>query len=447
MWDVPPLRAAPGTDLASFFPGAETALELAACASGVGDAALFRALAPLSLLPASFRVVVFGGSYPKGCDCDSPLFPLPALRANHCSANCSWPGRLTDLLRAAFPKTEFTHVDLAVPASGITTSVANLQDLLAAAGDARSPGILLVDHTANDVVLNTPARLLLAAYEALLVGVRAQAPLLSPVLVAACPARCAAANTVVAAVAAAHRVPLVSYDRFVGSALSLARSDAPLSQDTYFKFPEGTPHPNWRVHVLVARLVGRCMAAAWELACGGGGGGSSGGPAIADPDEIAATATCSEAPWGSFNALRAAGLLPGASGAPAVSRGSWVLEEDRPGKPGWISHSGDAEARFHARFAAGRIVVTYLRSYEGQAKVSVSVMGVADSDAAPVVLDGRWEAGSAPDVSRVSQLDVAHIDVFKTWPAAPRGVDVEVLFRVIPVGDVHKVKLVNVQVC
>ena len=325
-----------------------------------------------------------------------------------------------------------------MPASGITTTVATLQDLLAAAG--ATPGVLLVDHTANDVVLNTPARELLAAYEFLIQNVRAQAPHLSLVFVAGCPAWCASANTVVAAAAAAHGVALISYSAFVSGALALARVEpgtAPLSQDTYFKFPEGTPHPSWRVHALVARLAGRCMARAWELACGGDDTGG-----VADKDEIAAMATCSGAPWGNYNALRA--TSGGVSGTPVVAAGSWVLEEDRAGKPGWISHSPDAELRFHGRFDTGRVVIAYLRSFEGLARASVSVLGV---EAPPVILDGLWERGSAADVAAVSQLDVVHVNVSHAWPSAPTGVDVDVVFRVIPANGVSKFKIVVVQVC
>ena len=429
-------------NLSSYFPGAHTDLELSACANG--DAALLRALAPLLSVPPSptFNIVVFGGSYPKGCDCDSPLFPLPELWKNHCSKDCSWAGRLTDYLRAVFPRTTFTHTDLTVPASGITTTVATLQDLLVAAGGDR--GLLLVDHTANDVVLNTPQRELVAAYEYLIQSIEAQAPHLRLVLVAACPAWCAAANTVVSAAAAAHGVAHISYNAFVSAALALARveSASQLSQDTYFKFPEGTPHPTWRVHILVARLVGRCMARSWGLACGGGRGDAGAGVGIAEQDELAAMATCSNAPWGNYNALRA--TTGGVSGTPLVSSGLWVLEEDRAGKPGWIAHSPGAELRFHGRFVAGRIVIAYLRSFEGLAKVSVSVLGI---DSPPVILDGLWERGSAADVAAVSQLDVLHINVSHVWPLAPKGVDVDVVFRVIPVNDVSKFKVVVVQVC
>jgi len=438
-------------DLGARFPGARTALTRVACAGGgaAGALRLARAAARWRGAP-EITVAALGGSYPHGCDCDSPLWPLPALWRNYCNANCSWPGRVADWLRAALPGARVAHADLAVPASGVAASVANLPALLAAAGTA--PGLLLVDHSANDAVLNSAPADLLAAYEALVAGARARAPHLELVFVLGCTDFCARANEVVAAVASAHGVPLVSHAAFAAAALALARPQdgaPPPTPATYFSFPEGTPHPTWEVHALVGELVAGCVADAVEASCSGGV--DSGGDqrdvddaALAGADAVALTAGCASAPWLDANAARAAGAAAGTSAVP--DEANFALAEDRPGKWGWISTSSDSRASFHARFSdvGGRVIVTYLRSYEGLARAAIFI----GTGGAAVELDGRWPRGSTADVARVSQLDVASIDA-AAWPhEQQRGVDFNLTFTVIPgaAGEV-KFRIAAVQVC
>ena len=92
----------------------------------------------------------------------------------------------------------------------------------------------------------------------------------------------------------------------------------------------------------------------------------------------------------------------------------WRCYEDVPMKPGWISltepNAGaeDQELEFSMLLSRrGHVVVTYLRSYAGMGKASVSLKGFPELG---VELDGAW-------ASQTSQSDLKVIPVAGLLPA------------------------------
>jgi hypothetical protein len=76
----------------------------------------------------------------------------------------------------------------------------------------------------------------------------------------------------------------------------------------------------------------------------------------------------------------------------------WTLEEDTPGKPGWLSFIADQEISFDLHFQHGDLIVGFLRSYNnlGKAHLWVSATGTghlgpgAATVASPLTLNGLW---------------------------------------------------------
>ena len=66
--------------------------------------------------------------------------------------------------------------------------------------------------------------------------------------------------------------------------------------------------------------------------------------------------------------------------------GNWSLEEDRPGKPGWIAKWAGATHRFRLTFGAKPALgISYLRSYESVGNAVISLNGARDA------LVGTWD--------------------------------------------------------
>lgn len=93
------------------------------------------------------------------------------------------------------------------------------------------------------------------------------------------------------------------------------------------------------------------------------------------PPRLANTFRVCDAALSTYDAKRA-GAANLTSEGPRVLRGKWVLAEDRPGKPGWISTTPGSIASFHVRFGPSpRLVVVYTRSYQTFGDVLLSVPG------------------------------------------------------------------------
>jgi hypothetical protein len=96
---------------------------------------------------------------------------------------------------------------------------------------------------------------------------------------------------------------------------------------------------------------------------------------------------------------------------PILNRG-WYLQEDVPGKPGWITYgSGERrgsgkreELSFSLRFQTGGLTVGFLRSYKnlGRAQLWIEGGDGGPTRRSPAILQGLWE-------ERTSQLAKIHL--------------------------------------
>jgi len=209
---------------------------------------------------------------------------------------------------------------------------------------------------------------------------------------------------------------------------------APLCGDAFWS---RSLHPPWFVHQLLADLLSLSLADEHRRGCGqqaqaasqgastgGGGGGFSsggssgfgagaggGGAVLArvralqplfgmdgsgggSAESGRGAASCS-APLSVMSTLRTAAaaqlrpLAPSSLLPPAVTVGEattgwpkgWSLEEDVPGKPGWIAHAAGAEVSFDLNFERGDLIVGFLRSYMGLGKALVWVTAGEDRGA------------------------------------------------------------------
>ena len=80
----------------------------------------------------------------------------------------------------------------------------------------------------------------------------------------------------------------------------------------------------------------------------------------------------------------------------------WRCYADRPDKPtGFIATDASATAEFSVRMTRqGRLVLSYLRSYEGMGRVRLALSGQYDSENA-TMLDGRWDSPTSQTHSTV----------------------------------------------
>ena len=197
-------------------------------------------------------------------------------------------------------------------------------------------------------------------------------------------------------------------------------------------------HPGSDTHEMVAHLLAyyivRQAAIAAELACTGrdhstgndadadhGEGLSAVRPKQAEPQQLArrwarlgvaaeaAAVTADIEPWlprwqldrlqGCAKPLTSVDWTTptccGEGACPGLVRraGGWRCYADRIDKPtGFIATDAGATAEFSVRMSRlGRVVLSYLRSYEGMGRVRLALNGQYDSENA-TTLDGRWES-------------------------------------------------------
>lgn len=80
--------------------------------------------------------------------------------------------------------------------------------------------------------------------------------------------------------------------------------------------------------------------------------------------------------------------------------GNWSLEEDRPGKPGWIAKWAGATHRFRLTFGAKPALgISYLRSYESVGNAVISLNGARDA------LVGTWDQPISTTQTAWFQMD------------------------------------------
>ena len=151
------------------------------------------------------------------------------------------------------------------------------------------------------------------------------------------------------------------------------------------------------------------------------------------PPTLANTFRVCDAALSTYDAKRASAANLTSAKGPRVLRGKWVLAEDRPGKPGWISTTPGSIASFHVRFGPSpRLVVVYTRSYQSFGDVLLSVpgykrIGVKGS------LKGKEEMEvlhGCCNADKVTQSELQVINVAQFFKVPPNiSADVSLVFR------------------
>ena len=229
------------------------------------------------------------------------------------------------------------------------------------------------------------------------------------------------AGDVQARVCRYYGVPMVSYR---AAAYDAYRQNHLL----YHSVRATSPHPNWWVHVLIARLVEAALVrAAPPLHDGGDGSGDGGAGATACDDARLGNAEMQPMLYGMEEEASVAGECDGnytsqfdafePDAVVGVSRSAcaepcrWALTEDRPGRPGWIvsldaplgTTSSDGGATNAITFAirvgsTGVVRIGYLRSYSNEWGVVRATLTPTDEGAAgdaaipPIEMNSRNEA-------------------------------------------------------
>ena len=440
----------------------------------VGDVGALRASLSKAIAGKSLHVVVIGGSVTAGAQCVDPA-------TRHESIACGWPARFKNWLDAAFPKGS-PHVveNLSERASSSIVATELLsphRQRLAATVD-----IIIIDYAVNDA--SNPLRIQRHLYQAVVDSEeRTRSAMLNYSWPAAGPApMCSAlsgdyrnrllvgterlvrwcislpsrpavmffetfnpsvawqrqAQEVHLTVASYYQLPVISYRdavwhlwRNLGSAhrSSPPRAEAAALCEEIGLAPAcagalwgSSLHPPWHVHQLLADLLALSVAYEFRLMCSSKSSSplnnrrSEKRPTVVAP-LYHSNSRCSS-PLTIMSTLRTTAFLP--TILPA-SRNGWSLEEDVPGKPGWIARSDGAEISFDMHFQHGDLTIGFLRSYNG---LSSAAMWVSDSASrvsgeavgklsvagealqnAPLRLNGLWnEAKSELSEARLSGL-------------------------------------------
>ena len=368
----------------------------------------------------SLTITVVGGSETAGMLCSD---------GQNTGKACSWPARFGGWLAGAYPD---RAIDVDNQAIGGTTTSAAIP--LLHAWIKQKPSMLMVDFVVNDAFdPQEGTHTLLSAQESFVRGVqRSGIPM---VYVITCALEiCTEAISVVQHVAAVYGIPVVSYYDVSKSASELAGAD--LSYTYWDVGPEGSErqpfHPSWKTHQLIADTVAYCWASAEQGCSHRYPPRISRAPADEEP--------CTD-PVSYFSAA------DGKTHA-GVASYNWFVAEDRKDKIGWVSEEGESWISFPLRFVATpRLMITYLRSYEGIGKAR---MHFADMPNNTVTLDGIVLGG--PNVSQYF-LHVFPVQRHGFFIGADRSTDI--LGFGIEAGSEHvlrfdgvgKFKLITVSTC
>jgi hypothetical protein len=97
-----------------------------------------------------------------------------------------------------------------------------------------------------------------------------------------------------------------------------------------------------------------------------------------------------------------------------VTRGSWSLDEDRKGKPGWISTGPNGSTiEFTVRFGkTPRLTFMYVQGYEGFGRVAIGFapVGSRDSNGKTKIIDALRTDGFNVTQAATINLDVGHMN-------------------------------------
>jgi hypothetical protein len=422
-----------------------------------------------------YKILVFGGSEAAGVYCENKLVSWK---------ECAWSARAVSWMRAAFPCADITLYNYATGGTTISAGMASLHVWLHTPPDT---DLLFVDFIVNDafydqVTMHRPIGVVptsvSAAYEQFILQTRASRPDLEIVFVNTCALpRCVGLVREIANLAAHYGIPVISYADVVGEASITAEVCLKDISPQWWGPPDQT-HPRWQVHQLMAETVQDCFVQRWGSYCSAGT--RSRVPVSLTPmlrpattlnaaSDLQKVSTCDN-PTTFYSALELIERAKRGEALEGIESHNWPLTEDRANKPGFIAESSDAEIKFAVRFGdVPRLIMTYLRSYEGLGNVQMSFMGIpfppelggAARGDRSIVLEGLYASGSPELAAHVSQsfllsLQVQH-EAFQIGVGIG-GLDGVVGFGINPGashtlrfkatgGDLHKFKLLTVTAC
>jgi hypothetical protein len=419
-----------------------------------------------------YKVLVLGGSETAGVDCVNDLVSRK---------DCAWSARAVSWMRAAFPCAEISLHNYATGGTTLTSGMASLHVWLQNPPDS---DLLLVDFIVNDAFSldqfssSKPGPVptsLSAAYEQFILQTRAARPDLEIVFVNTCALpRCSKVAAEIEAIAAHYGIPVISYAAVVKAASltpELCGKDASLQ----WWGPPSLAHTRWQVHQLMAETVQDCVVQRWGNYCAAGTRARvpvsllpmlRPATTLNNASDLQKVSTC-DSPTTFYSALELIGRAKRGEALEGIEAHNWPLTEDRANKPGFIAESSDAEINFAVRFGTNpRLILTYLRSYEGLGNVQMSFVGIpfppelggAANGIRSIELKGLYAPDSADFAAHVSQSFLAsfqvHEEVFQDFLGLDgvlgwgiqAGSSHTLRFKAIG-RDPHKFKLLTVTAC
>lgn len=424
----------------------------------------------LSRLKAKGRVNVqlFGGSETLGTLCNS-------CDKGGCWkqwGKCRWGTRLKNQIQMAFPDADISVNNLGKPAHN-TQSFLPLIGVIEAA-QASPPDLIIVDFAVNDrryawkayaqklkgklqnvddikpemlegasaqKALKSMAQEHGISLEVLLCQFRAlvpQAQILVVVMLESSSDDNAAVQNEYAKVCQHYNVPLVSYADAADALVKLGglRKQMWLGE---------IAHPNWWAHTYLADILANLFNIEYSAML-------AGAPLTAVKKAVSPLHKRAKIDlyMGCVKPVTIhQSSTPGDISPRGTEDGSWKLYEDRPGKPGWIADGsrGHSVLSFPVQFgSARRLIISYLRSYEGLGKANVSVGTYAGrfsgkGDGKEFMLDGHWDTHS----SQVFNEYLCHGSTYNPRGCkAEAGAWININFRIV---EGMKFKLTGIITC
>jgi hypothetical protein len=375
------------------------------------------------------RILVVGGSETAGVQCEDGELKLKA---------CAWPSRLARWLQTQFNQTRIVVDNQASGGTTITAALPVLGTWLSSA-----PDVVLVDFIVNDAFEpqdKSSAGNLIAAYEAFIEQTRATHSEANLAFVITCALeRCTHVRDIILWVSAIHNVVVFSFHDVAHCAVQMRSGDDGVL-GVYWDV-QG-PHPSWRTHQLIADTISSIAGA--NLGCFEDTRASLTGADVLEKLRFCST------PSSLYSSA-----LASAHGGGIMLR-NWKLEEDRPGKLGWITHSNNSAITFNLTFGeTPRLMVTWLKSYEKLGKVRMTLAGKS------VELSGRYDV-TTDHSARVSQAFMHTFQVQKAELQTELGLsgvlgfgvqphsNHSLLFETLPelaVNGESKFKLISISTC
>ena len=287
------------------YPNFERCLPVAHSLSGTSNA-VWSKIGQACDQSITLEILVVGGSETAGVECHDGVTKLK---------DCAWSARYKSWLSATCPS---ARIQLDNQASGGTTMSSALPVL--STWLARKPDIVFIDFVVNDSFEpQENAKNLIAIYEAFIMQVRHHENPVFPAFIIACALeKCSPVRDIILWVSKVHDVAIVSYYDVAHCAAQLNGKSSNVS---LFWDNKG-PHPSWKVHQLIADTLSYVTVKSREVK------NISAYTTLASADVLATFHSCMT-PSSAYIALS-----PPDAG---IVMTAWRLEEDRPGKPGWIT--------------------------------------------------------------------------------------------------------------